>query len=873
MFAEIATGLALIAALIAGLSLCRVRMLSRRLDAVERLLAGQGAASAAGSRATASQAADTPQVIERDPVPDNDAVAGGWGAGRASGRALRGLGGWLRANWIYPVAGAALVMATIYLVQYSIERGLLSAQARIGLALLLGALLIAAGEGIRRRWGDEDGPARLLPSTLSGAGIVALLATVLAAFHLYAMLSQLATLLALAAVALLALALGWAHGPLLAALGVVAGAAAPFLLGEGDAPKDLLYAYFALIALLGLGIDGFKRWGWVSALAVVAPLAGAFMIQAAGAAPTGFAALALVVSLLAMTLPSGALVPCAQGRGLFERGNGARDAAVPVAGLALLLSCGAALFLDGVAPGMAVPALLALIGPVWTARAPALAGHMLIPVLAMPAVILHAGLGAQPEIFYALAVSKAMPIAIVALAALAGVTMLWRSARAEGRAADRWALLAIGYPGGTMVAFELFWSMSTRITASVWSGTAMVLAAGYVAVALWAARRDAGQGLRLGAAAAAAFAMIGLSLMLTLSLAALSLALAVLLAVSAAMDRRFDIPLLGLFQALAALALGWRIVIDPGLSWLLGWEETGGAQDCEVLLSLAAALAAPAVAVWLASGMPRSRVRDWTAIFVETALSGLVPVALMVLIARFLVESVSVHAHLGMQGTVFIALAWVQALRAARFADARALTIVRRGLSLAFSLAAALCLGLVMTVFSPLGGGWLTADTVRGPILVNDLILAYALPGSLLLWVFRRQDARGRWFGASAAGLLVAYWIGSAIRHLWQGGGGMALSRGFAQGELYAYTVALLVAGASALALALHLGRTGLRIVGLGLIAVAAAKAFLIDASGLTGLMRVGAFLGLGISLAGLAWLNAWVIARMTGERDHVSDI
>ena len=36
------------------------------------------------------------------------------------------------------------------------------------------------------------------------------------------------------------------------------------------------------------------------------------------------------------------------------------------------------------------------------------------------------------------------------------------------------------------------------------------------------------------------------------------------------------------------------------------------------------------------------------------------------------------------------------------------------------------------------------------------------------------------------------------------------------------------------------------------------AKVFLLDAAGLTGLTRVFSFLGLGLSLAGLAWLNRW---------------
>jgi len=49
-----------------------------------------------------------------------------------------------------------------------------------------------------------------------------------------------------------------------------------------------------------------------------------------------------------------------------------------------------------------------------------------------------------------------------------------------------------------------------------------------------------------------------------------------------------------------------------------------------------------------------------------------------------------------------------------------------------------------------------------------------------------------------------------------------------------------------------------LRRIAMAVIAVTVAKVFLVDASGLTGLVRVVSFAGLGLSLAGLAWLNRW---------------
>jgi len=44
-----------------------------------------------------------------------------------------------------------------------------------------------------------------------------------------------------------------------------------------------------------------------------------------------------------------------------------------------------------------------------------------------------------------------------------------------------------------------------------------------------------------------------------------------------------------------------------------------------------------------------------------------------------------------------------------------------------------------------------------------------------------------------------------------------------------------------------------LAMAGIGL---TVAKVFLVDMSGLAGLFRVASFLGLGLSLAGLAWVN-----------------
>ncbi|MFN4098598.1 MAG: DUF2339 domain-containing protein [Pararhodobacter sp.] len=849
MPADFVTGLALVLAVCVWVAFRRIAALNTRLAALEAgLEAGLGQGEAPAERLSAVIPV-VPAPADAGPETEAPQPRRAWAA-PAGNAALRNLGVWLKDNWIYPVAGAALVMAAVYLVQYSVEKGLISPAARIGLALGLGVALIAGGEVLRRRWGDK---AQLVPATLSGAGVATLFAAVLAAHHLYALIGQEQTLIVLATVAFAAMLLGWIQGPLLAAIGIIAGGAAPFLLGGGGPPPALLYAYFGTLAASGLGIDGLRRWGWISALAVVVPVAGGILIAMAGAPGWGLAALALTVTAMALALPGGALVPHATGPMIHQARRTRPAIEVWVAALAVFLATVAILWQVSAPAGVVAAGLLTLGVPLWTRRAPALSDLSLIAAAALPLSIAYSVTGTPLMLSLVLNLAGWLPPAAVALGAAAGLAMLWRSEEATGRARELWAILGIATPGATAIAVELFWKPLTLLGFQ-WPLAVMALGAGFTAVALAAARRDQGQGARLGAAAAGAVTMIALALMLILSEAALTLALAVLMVATAAMDRRFHIPALGWVLGLGAMTLGWRLLVDPGIDAAIDLELSG----LDVALTLLAVLAGPLVALALIRDLPPHPSRDWGRIITETALSGMVPFALIIVFARFL-EQITAHAALGIEASALIALAGVQAARARRLTGSRAMTMVRRVLAGLLGLAAALCLLAGATMLSPVFGSGFLAGNVLGWPLLNDLLLAYAAPALVLALALRGASGRRAGAGRAVAVLLGALWAGHAIRHLWQGGENMALWRGFAQGELYAYTVALLLAGAGAMGLALHSGQRFYRMAGLALIGLAAAKAFLIDASGLTGLMRVGAFLGLGLSLAALAWLNAWI--------------
>ncbi|MBR3371372.1 MAG: DUF2339 domain-containing protein [Rhodobacteraceae bacterium] len=796
--------------------------------------------SADGTATLASATQDAPSAVAVPGLPKTTRP-------KRTTSAFARLGLWLRDNWVYPAAGVTLVLSGVFLVQYAVETGLLTPQARVVLALFLGALLGAAGEWLRRRPFAGD----MLPATLSGAGLVIAMAAVLAALHLYAMIAPGTAFAALALLALGAIALGWIHGPILAALGIVAGAGVPFALGGGGTPPAVLFGYFALLALAGLGIDARRRWGWVSWLALVFPVTAMVIWRLAGADELAFSIALLIVAGAAMTLPFGYIMPVvdgprALGRTRPVRGVRASFAASTVAALSLAL----------LVPGMAGPvgiALLAVLIARWCLRAPALADQLVLPVLALPLWLVWQAIISGPvfNAFHAIQAPEAdMPLhvsQILGLGVIAGWALIWRGeAQRPGRHAP-FTLAGLALPGAAIVALETTWLPAGILGPYVWALHAMALAGLATVLALRYAAQDAGQGPRLGASAAVAFAFVALGLMMVLGQAALTIALAVLMVAAATLDRRFDIPALGVFQILASMALLWRLVLAPGIGWHLS-----EAAFAEMLASLVATLAGPALALMIHSGLRDVALRSHARLVVETGLVAGAAIAGAIFIARALPDSIGPHAQLGLHASVMIVLAWIQVKRAHLPVFPR----LRRGIAWVTGALGGLTL-CFSTLYptSPIFGHWPFSGPVAGWPVFNDLILAYLLPAGLLIWlsVWRALKLTG-W-------ALAAVWCGSALRQLWQGED-LRIVRGIAQPELYAYTFAILAAGVVVLTGGLLKGRSDLRKIGLSLAGLAVAKAFLIDAAELDGLLRAGAFLGLGLTLAGLAWLNGWAVAR-----------
>jgi uncharacterized membrane protein len=336
------------------------------------------------------------------------------------------------------------------------------------------------------------------------------------------------------------------------------------------------------------------------------------------------------------------------------------------------------------------------------------------------------------------------------------------------------------------------------------------------------------------------------------------MAIAVTIVAAAWLDKRFNLPLMGLYILAGITSVGYRLVIDPGIDWAIV------APLPDMLLSHAGAVLAFAVS-WI---FVRSAKRPKSEVLLESAVFSSTGILLSLLLYR-IIESLGSqtatgsHWSVGIGATIWIVLGMTQ-LR--RLEIGGALSVLRKIAAGAFLLVGAVQILLSVTFANPLTASF--QNLVFGPSLLNTLIPAYLLPAATLLlgarWLHNtHRTLRLGFIAVSLA--LASFWFGLTIRHFWRGAEGM-LGSEIGQPELYSYTVAILLVGAVLFYQSLVRSSVMLRKAGLFVIGLAVAKVFMVDISGLGGLIRVFSLLFLGLALAGLAWLNRWAADRGNDE-------
>ncbi|WP_424942310.1 DUF2339 domain-containing protein [Aliiroseovarius crassostreae] len=772
---------------------------------------------------------------------------------------------WITQNWVYAVAAVSLALAGIFLVQYGIENGLLPPTARVLAALGFGAALVGAGEYLRKRWGDgEDSPVAFLPSVFSGAGIVTLFGAVLSARHLYDLIGPTTCFAGLLAVAGGAILLGWLTGPLLSVLGIVGAFITPFLLG-GNSDATPVVGYLGIVTLVGLSIDTYRRWHWLSALSLGLGYALLFvLVMAADVDPEWVIGFALIMPFAAILVMGWRLWPAFSGAALVPHLIRTRSASGLPRRMALLhltMAGSTAWLLAAAQAGqaefwLAAFALTALSGgmAIWGRGSQAMEDLPILPALGLIALVwLEQGTwstayqGAIEDLPDGTATtSQNAPFLLVGLAAVLGVIAAWRSLT-QARHPCVWAGASALMAPAMLISLEVAWQPVQIIGAYPWALTALALAALMVLKLERFARAGDDDRMRLSLVLISALGLISFALMLILSPSALTVALAITVLVAVEVDRRFDLPLLAWFAVIGAILTSARLVLDPGLPWAQHapiWQVSFAYLGS--ILALGAA--------WV-QAKPRNRIN--ALVTLESAVLSLIAIYAALILDRGIEHLTGDHGDrhwgAGLNALIWLVAAAVQGWR---LQLGGRLAALRMGLGGIYAVLGVAYIARALMIDNP----FLTvSEVIHGWPVISTLAVAYALPALLLLVVARQMAHLHKHLRlgllASGAGLLL-FWSTSEIAHFWRGP--VLVAEPMRQPELYTYTVALLILGAGLLYQAIARRSDLLRRVAMGVIALTVAKVFLVDISGLDGLMRVFSFLALGLSLAGLAWLNRW---------------
>ena len=151
---------------------------------------------------------------------------------------------WIGKRWTTWVGAIALVVAVGMFVDLAMQRGWLGPTARTVLAALAGVALVVAGERARSR------SMRALSHGLSGGGVAILYVAVAAGYAYYGLYAPGVAFALLVAITCGGMLLAVRHdAPAIAHVAVLGGLLAPVMVAAGDAHRDALCVYLAVLDL------------------------------------------------------------------------------------------------------------------------------------------------------------------------------------------------------------------------------------------------------------------------------------------------------------------------------------------------------------------------------------------------------------------------------------------------------------------------------------------------------------------------------------------------------------------------------------------------------------------------------------------------
>ncbi len=175
-------------------------------------------------------------------------------------------------RWSVLLGGFALALGVVFLVQYTIEAGLLGPGPRIILGFLFSAGLFVAGEWLRRSDKDFNLPVYAkadVPGILTGAGAIGAFATLYAAHALYGFIGPGAAFIGLTLIGIATMLLSSIHGPKLAAIGVLGAYVAPLLVDSRDPNPIALAMHVIVVTAVVMATARLRRWTWLAIAASI----------------------------------------------------------------------------------------------------------------------------------------------------------------------------------------------------------------------------------------------------------------------------------------------------------------------------------------------------------------------------------------------------------------------------------------------------------------------------------------------------------------------------------------------------------------------------------------------------------------------------
>lgn len=790
------------------------------------------------------------------------------GATSAAAPRKRDLEETIGTRWAVWVGGLALGLGGIFMVRYSIEAGIIGPAARIALGLLFAAVLLGAGEWLRRSGlaepADERGRGAYVPGVITAAGIVAAFASVYAAYALYGFLDPPVAFVGLGVVAFGALALAIPHGPGIAGLGLAASYATPLLVSSNEPAFGPLTVYLLLVAAATFAVARIRRWRWLAVVAALGSVLWSLLMIVGSSWSGGDAVVTAIYIALSFAFAAFVFGPSIHPNrpGLVAPSD--RTAVAVLASFALPvlfhLAWNAASDSSVFLLVTVSTALVSLAYAMPALRFAALAAVAMLPLgyAGFEVVGAYAVTDPVTGAFAPAGLAELMNADLSRRTIGAGVMMglLFAALGFFGTlgSAARTVLAVTGSAiplGLTLVAYL---RTADFAVSPLFGLVALALAAFFAAATEALARRltpgEHGVDGAIAVYAVATIAAIGAAMAALLERGFLTIALALLVPAIAWVEAARPVRGLRATAAAASAVVAARFVFDPavvgtdlGTTPIFNW----------LLYGYGVPALGFAFAAWR---FGRTRMDGWVPVFEALAVVFTTLTAVMLihhgmnggaiftgvsgLAEQSLIASAMLAVSLGMQ--------WMAVRRASPVFAQGTLVVGALGMVMAL-------VGLAV-VQNPMA----TGEAIDGGTFDGTLILGYLLPAILAFAVAAlaaiRADRPG-WYVRSAGGLggiLAALWVTLAVRATWHAGdlGAPPIE----EGELYAYSAVWLAAGLVVLGVGVALRSRAIRMVSTALVIAVVAKVFLIDTAGLTGALRALSFIGLGAVLVvvGLAY-------------------